>query len=390
MSVYKSRKKGHERWIVDVEIRRADGQTIRARRVSPIQTRRGAEQYEREVRQAILDGSWGAPKSEPGPTLDRWVEIFVREHSEAKGLRPSTIKEQWGAYSGYLIPILGAATRIDTIGTPHFHRVRQAMHARGLGAKSMNNALGVLSRSLQFYFERQGLAVPNFDACMVKVPKLPPKFWEPEHYQALVEAAAQAGPRELAVLLLMGDCGLRTGEVIGLEWSHVRWEPAPVIIVQRAYAAGQFGPPKGARPRTVPMTTRTAAALRALPRTLRLPWVITRDSKWGSGHATRGSLTWLVHQAERIVQPDSDPGEVQLHKLRHTYVTRLAAAGVSPRNIMELAGHRDLATSLRYMHVLAGASAAAVSALESFDRDSAAVLRQHGGSTEGPQTKTGA
>lgn len=212
------------------------------------------------------------------------------------------------------------------------------MAARGLGAKSINNALGVLSRSLQFYFERQGLAVPHFDACMAKVPKLPPKFWEPEQYEAMVEAAAQLGPSEVAVILLMGDCGLRTGEVIGLEWSHVRWEPAPVIIVQRSYAAGHFGPPKGARPRTVPMTSRTADALRALPRTLHLPWVLTRNSKWGRGHATRGSLTWLVHKAERVVQPGSKSGDVQLHKLRHGYVTRLAAAGVSARDIMELAG----------------------------------------------------
>jgi integrase len=386
MSVYKCRNQGHERWMIDVKIRSPDGRITRARRVSPIQTRRGAQQYERDVRQAIVNGSWGAPKREPAPTLASWVEIFVREHSEAKGLRPSTIKEQRGAFSRYLIPILGATTPIDTIGTPHFHRVRQAMAARGLGAKSMNNALGVLSRSFQFYFERQGLAVPHFVACMVKVPKLPPKFWEPERYEAMIAAAAQLGPRELAVILLMGDCGLRTGEVIGLEWSHVRWEPAPVIVVQRSYAAGHFGPPKGARPRTVPMTLRTAAALRAVPRTLRLPWVITRDSKWGSGHATRGSLTWLVHQAERVVQPDIDPGDVQLHKLRHTYVTRLAAAGVSARDIMELAGHRDLATSLKYMHVLPGATAAAVSALESFDQTEG----QRRGSGEGPRTKTGA
>lgn len=224
---------------------------------------------------------------------------------------------------------------------------------------------------------------------MVKVPKLPPKFWELERYEAMVEAAAQLGPSGLAVILLMGDCGLRMGEVIGLEWSHVRWKPAPVIVVQRSYAAGHFGPPKSARPRTVPMTTRTAAALRAVPRTLHLPWVITRDSKWGSGHATRGSLTWLVHLAERVVQPDIASGDVQLHKLRHTYVTRLAAAGVSARDIMELAGHRDLATSLKYMHVLPGATAAAVSALESFDR-TAAALRQHGGSTQGSPAETGA
>ena len=41
----------------------------------------------------------------------------------------------------------------------------------------------------------------------------------------------------------------------------------------------------------------------------------------------------------------------QLHKLRHTYVTRLAAAGVPARTIMDLAGHRNLSTTMRYMHL---------------------------------------
>lgn len=43
--------------------------------------------------------------------------------------------------------------------------------------------------------------------------------------------------REFAALLLMGDCGLRTGEVIALEWDHIRWQPKPQIVVQRSYTA---------------------------------------------------------------------------------------------------------------------------------------------------------
>jgi hypothetical protein len=39
----------------------ADGKRERVRKVSPVQTRRGAEEFERQIRQALLDGSYSSP-----------------------------------------------------------------------------------------------------------------------------------------------------------------------------------------------------------------------------------------------------------------------------------------------------------------------------------------
>jgi site-specific recombinase XerD len=55
-------------------------------------------------------------------------------------------------------------------------------------------------------------------------------------------------------------------------------------------------------------------------------------------------------------------------RLRHTYGTRLAAAGVSARNIPELIGHEDLETSAIYIHLINGAQDSAVAELEAFDQ----------------------
>lgn len=120
-----------------------------------------------------------------------------------------------------------------------------------------------------------------------------------------------------------------------------------------------------------------------------VPWVITRASKWGSGHACRGSISWLVCKVEREIGLAEQASSGQLHRLRHTYVTRLSAVNTPPRVIMELAGPRDLATSLRYMHVIPGATTTAIASLESFDRGTAERLRQHGGSTKGAKSETG-
>jgi integrase len=169
----------------------------------------------------------------------------------------------------------------------------------------------------------------------------------------------------------MGDCGLRTGEVIALEWSHVRWSPERQLVIQRAHWRGHFGPPKGGRPRTVPMTDRVAAALRGLPRSLAGSWVLGRERQQPgeAGHETHASLGWALGKVERAAGFGKRASRGKLHKLRHTFVTRLAAAGVLPLSIRDLAGHTRLETTMRYMHLLPGAGSRAVEALQAFDKE---------------------
>lgn len=385
MSTYKN---NDGRWMIDVKVR-LPGQSrpTRVRQVSPVQNKRGSLRHERAVRDSILDGTWqrepapaAEPAAEPAPTLASWAVTFVAEHSEAKHLRPSTIREQEIALRLHVIPALGASTRIDTIRTPHFLRLRRALVAKGRAAKTTNNVLGILSRFVHFYYEHQGLETPHFDGCRVKVPKSPPQFWEPEQYASLLRAATDLGPAELATVLLMGDCGLRAGEVIALEWSHLRWTPEAQIVVQGSHWRGHFGPTKGGRPRTVPMSPRVAAALHALPRSISDPWVMVRDSKHGHGHETHCSLAWTMGHVERAAGLGKPHKRGRLHKLRHTFVTRLAAANVPARSIMELAGHTRLETTMRYMHLMPGAGTQAIAALEAFD------LGQDRGRVQGPIT----
>ena len=53
-----------------------------------------------------------------------------------------------------------------------------------------------------------------------------------------------------------------------------------------------------------------------------------------------------------------------VHILRHTFCSHLAMRGASPKAIQELAGHRDLATTQRYMHLSPSALDAAIALLE--------------------------
>jgi site-specific recombinase XerD len=53
-----------------------------------------------------------------------------------------------------------------------------------------------------------------------------------------------------------------------------------------------------------------------------------------------------------------------VHVLRHTFCSHLAMKGAPPRAIQELAGHQDLATTQRYLHLSPAAIDGAIRLLD--------------------------
>jgi site-specific recombinase XerD len=69
---------------------------------------------------------------------------------------------------------------------------------------------------------------------------------------------------------------------------------------------------------------------------------------------------WLA-AAQRRAQLAQATGA--LHILRHTFCSHLAMRGAPAKAIQELAGHEDLATTLRYMHLSPVARESAIALL---------------------------
>ena len=74
-------------WFVDVKFQSLDGHARRIRKFSPVQTKRGAEQYEQQLRQSLLDGTYGKQVEEEAPreipTLAAFAKEFRRDSSTA-------------------------------------------------------------------------------------------------------------------------------------------------------------------------------------------------------------------------------------------------------------------------------------------------------------------
>jgi site-specific recombinase XerD len=106
----------------------------------------------------------------------------------------------------------------------------------------------------------------------------------------------------------------------------------------------------------VPMTSRLAQALRE-HRHLKGPRVLYKDR--GVVLTRQTIRDWLTVACRRANVKYRSP-----HCLRHTFCSHLAMRGAPARAIQELAGHSDLKTTQRYMHLTPAALEGAIRLLE--------------------------
>lgn len=165
-----------------------------------------------------------------------------------------------------------------------------------------------------------------------KVDEKAPRFLEAHEGGALMDAAE--GQMKGFIMTAL-NAGLRKGELFQLEWGDVDFDRRQ-IIVRKA---------KGKRFRAIPMNDLLYEALRKHPRHITSPYVFhNRDgSRW---HDVRASFETTLTRAGLP--------HIRIHDMRHTFVSNLFMAGVDPRTIQELAGHRDIRTTMRYAHVAPG------------------------------------
>jgi hypothetical protein len=146
------------------------------------------------------------------------------------------------------------------------------------------------------------------------------------------------------------ECGYRSANC-RCEEQHegLKREPEPEVSGQRESS------PKGGRLRYVPMTKRLAAALKA-HRHLRGPRVLAEAD--GTPLTQKVVQGFVRRAARRAQQPEG------VHILRHTFCSHLAMRGAPARAIQELAGHKDLSTTQRYMHLSPAATVNAIRLLD--------------------------
>jgi integrase len=326
-------------WWVDF---RYEGQ--RFRKKSPVDNKRGAEEYERKLRQQLLDGTY---QREEVPTFREWFNgRFWTEWVIGRKNKPSEVESKRSIFKHHLDRAFGGQ-RLDQIGTAQVAAFRARLVAEGkLSDKRMNNILTVLSKALRYAVEVEMIEkAPKVG--LFKLEQGEVVFWEFDTYAQLLDAAVVEGPMWYAAVCLAGEAGLRVGEVRALEWTEVDLIGRTITISQQR-RKGIEGTPKGRTRRVVPMTPVLYDALRRLE-VLRRGYVVRNPD---GSPLTDGQTTHAIYRmCDRAGLPQREHPKRSWHVLRHTFGTHAALFGANPWRLQAWLGHKRIDETQRYVHV---------------------------------------
>lgn len=340
---------GQESWYAKLRVNgRQVNRALGAKRASG--ARDGLTRRHAEVRlRKLIDELERTPVVVERLTVDEVGHRYV-QHLTALGRRRSTL-EDYGSYLRiHLGPFFGERPleRIERADVEDF--VAEKL-ADGLAPKSVRNYLGLL-HSLFAYGEKQGWTRGNPCKLVDKPgdregdPDI--RFLDDQELEALLRACPRQGlgPLDRILYLTAAMTGLRQGELLGLRWRDIDWAASRVRVRQN-YVRGEFGSPKSKRSsRSVPLADRVAGELdrhfQASPFQSDDDLVFCNPAT-GNPLARRAVLKRFKKNLER-----AGVREIRFHDLRHTFGTRMAAAGVPLRTLQEWMGHRDSKTTSIY------------------------------------------
>ena len=361
-------------WHVDIRLVLPDGKRFRERKVFKTASKSAAQRWGQERERHLLRSSPPQHTKEV-PTLEVFAPTFLEGHARANRQKPSTIAAKEMILRVHLVPRLGSR-RLDTITNEQVQQLKRALSAKA--AKTVNNVLTVLNVLLKTAVEWAILKQMPCTIRLLPVPKTSATFHDFDDYEQLVDTARRSDWQIYLIVLLGGEAGLRCGEMLALEWADVDLT-ARQLCVRRSDWEGHVTVPKGGRQRYVPLTIRLAKALRA-HRHLSGPRVLYQQD--GSPLTRKTVQNWM----RRVTRHARITGN-GVHMLRHTFCSHLAMRGAPARAIQELAGHQDLTTTQRYMHLSPAAIEGAIRLLDAPSTGTARGNMLATRSTESANTK---
>ena len=202
-----------------------------------------------------------------------------------------------------------------------------SLRKRGNSNATINRKMAALSKLLRKAYKMGDVhSLPEFKRQKEKAGRI--RFLDPDEEAMLFDAIASRNELYGRFCVFLVDTGARLGEGIGLHWSDIRKGRVTFWIT------------KSGRSRSVPLTSRAMAAIKASDKTRRGPFVGIEQPHFRA--------EW--NKAKERIGLGNDE-DVVPHVLRHTCASRLVQGGVDLRRVQTWLGHQTLQMTMRYAHL---------------------------------------
>jgi integrase len=181
------------------------------------------------------------------------------------------------------------------------------------------------------------------------------EFWEKSDAMSFLKFALAKYPADsedhwkYLVYLVALNTAMRSGEIWALRASSMKHSYGVVYVNQQFDLSSRtFRTLKGKEPRNVPLSMDLSSAL--------VNWI--EYNQLGPNDllfSTNGSPIDHNNFAKRIFNRDLkewDGPSIRFHGLRHTSATLMLDAGIDIRTVQAILGHKNVETTLRYVHAI--------------------------------------
>lgn len=316
-------------------------------------------------------------------TFKAFVEKWLSVYGE-KNLEPKTLYRYKQLLDSRIIPALGHL-KVDRIKPVHLLDFYSNLTEDGIREdkdKDGNKKKGGLSERTILHHHRLISAIlqdavewriisinPAKGVKPPKVKKKEAKCYDQDQTKALMAAVETEKAKHKTLIYLAVFCGLRCGEIMGLEWQDVDLEKSLLTVRQ----AGQYIPGQGAFTKS----PKNESSQRVISIPLRVLNVLTLHKAKQEEVAAKLDNLW--HGSERVFTTrNGKPAHPEwpsqwfpkflkrknlpplpFHGLRHTAASIMIAQGANVKNLSSRLGHSNISTTMDiYGH-----------ALKSVDRD---------------------
>lgn len=311
---------------------------IRNERLRAIRLGDEAVPIQKKRKQAISFGEFMKDKYLPYCKDNKSPKSYVRENQ---------------LYRDWINPVIGDKP-LKEIAPLDIERIKKVMRDEGKAPRTIEYALAVVRQAFNKAKE-WGIFEGDNPVSRVKKPKADNKrirFLSPSEAEMLLSECRKRSKQLYEICLLSLHTGMRAGEIFNLTWADIDIENELIHIKD----------PKNKSNRVAYMTPKVKeifeAKLKGDPEEL-----VFKDKKGDKIKAISKTFDRVVKELG-LNDGVTDPRDkVVFHTLRHTFASWLAIQGTPIYTIKELMGHKTLAMTERYSHLIPDSKRSAIKGL---------------------------